>query len=72
MRKLLLAGLSVVMARGTMAQVYFVAAVESFFLCYHFRTYPCPFICASQLSSDDEAPLRLTANGRSVCGVLLH
>lgn len=40
MRKLLLAGLSVVMARGTMAQIYFVAAVESFFLCYHFRTYP--------------------------------
>jgi hypothetical protein len=39
-RKLLLGGLSVIMARGTMAQVYFVAALEAFFLCYHFRTYP--------------------------------
>merc|ERR1712072_985811 len=39
-RKLLLGGISVVMGRGTMAQTYFVIAIEAFYLMHHMRTYP--------------------------------
>jgi hypothetical protein len=39
-RKLILGGLSIFIGRGSLAQVYFVVAVESFFLMHHMRTYP--------------------------------
>jgi hypothetical protein len=39
-RKLMLGGLALVVGRGTLAQVYFVCTVESFFLMYHMRAFP--------------------------------
>eukprot|EP01045_Picozoa_sp_COSAG04_P008546 COSAG04_NODE_476_length_13722_cov_16.614707_1_plen_903_part_10 len=39
-RKLMLGGISIVMGRGTMAQTYFVIAIEAFFQMHHMRTYP--------------------------------
>lgn len=39
-RKLLLGGISTVVGRGTLAQLYFVSVIEAFFLMHHMRTYP--------------------------------
>lgn len=39
-RKLVLGGLSIVVGRGTMAQAYFVGAVEALYLMHHMRSFP--------------------------------
>ena len=39
-RKLILGGISIFMGRGSLAQVYFVVAFESWFLMHHMRSYP--------------------------------
>lgn len=40
-RKLILGGISIFMGRGSLAQVYFVVVLESWFLMHHMKTYPC-------------------------------
>ena len=59
-RKLCLGGLSIVVGRGTMAQAYFVAAVEAGFLMHHMRVYPYVRNQHNQVDALGHAALMLT------------
>jgi hypothetical protein len=52
-RKLALGGVSVVMGRGTMAQTYFVASVEAFYLMYHSKSCSCYAFSESSVPCDN-------------------
>lgn len=59
-RKLTVGGLSIFVGRGTLAQSYFVAAVEGGFLMHHMRVYPYVRKQHNQVDAFGHAALLLT------------